>query len=181
AAHRLDPTIDFRADRNANGTLASLLVRGYASDPKIDFVSNPSRPRDEVLSILLFGTDRNSLSSTQLASLGLAIVQIGGGSAFDPMGKVRSTLGLDHLAIGGGNSVGKGAASVEAGKYVMKGVYVGAKEGLSGKGAQAQVKVDLTKRLQLNTTVGTGGQVTGFTTPENDPGSSVGLSYGIDY
>ncbi|MCX8666525.1 translocation/assembly module TamB domain-containing protein [Acetobacteraceae bacterium B3987] len=180
-AHRLDPTIDFRADRNANGTLASLLVRGYASDPKIDFVSNPSRPRDEVLSILLFGTDRNSLSSTQLASLGLAIVQIGGGSAFDPMGKVRSTLGLDHLAIGGGNSVGQGAASVEAGKYVMKGVYVGAKEGLSGKGAQAQVKVDLTKRLQLNTTVGTGGQVTGFTTPENDPGSSVGLSYGIDY
>lgn len=180
-AHRLDPTIDFRADRNANGTLASLLVRGYASDPKIDFVSNPSRPRDEVLSILLFGTDRNSLSSTQLASLGLAIVQIGGGSTFDPMGKVRSTLGLDHLAIGGGNSVGRGAASVEAGKYVMKGVYVGAKEGLSGKGAQAQVKVDLTKRLQLNTTVGTGGQVTGFTTPENDPGSSVGLSYGIDY
>ena len=181
AAHKLDPTIDFRADRNANGTLASLLVKGYASDPKIDFVSNPSRPRDEVLSILLFGTERSSLSSTQLASLGLAIVQIGGGSAFDPMGKVRGALGLDHLAIGGGGSVGNGAASVEAGKYVMKGVYVGAKEGLSGKGAQAQVKVDLTKRLQLNTTVGTGGQVTGFTTPENDPGSSIGLSYGIDY
>lgn len=181
AAHKLDPTVDFRADRNANGTLASLLVRGYASNPKIDFVSNPSRPRDEVLSILLFGADRSSLSSTQLASLGLAVVQIGGGSAFDPMGKVRSSLGLDHLAIGGGNSVGNGAASVEAGKYVMKGVYVGAKEGLSGKGAQAQVKVDLTKRLQLNTTVGTGGQVTGFTTPENDPGSSIGLSYGIDY
>ena len=181
AAHKLDPTIDFRADRNANGTLASLLVKGYASDPKIDFVSNPSLPRDEVLSILLFGADRSSLSSTQLASLGLAIVQIGGGSAFDPMGKVRGALGLDHLAIGGGSSVGNGAASVEAGKYVMKGVYVGAKEGLSGKGAQAQVKVDLTKRLQLNTTVGTGGQVTGFTTPENDPGSSVGLSYGIDY
>ncbi|MCX5615812.1 translocation/assembly module TamB domain-containing protein [Bombella sp. TMW 2.2559] len=181
AAHKLDPTIDFRADRNANGTLASLLVKGYASNPKIDFVSTPSLPRDEVLSILLFGTDRGSLSSTQLASLGLAIVQIGGGSAFDPMGKVRGALGLDHLAIGGGNSVGNGAASVEAGKYVMKGVYVGAKEGLSGKGAQAQVKVDLTKRLQLNTTVGTGGQVTGFTTPENDPGSSIGLSYGIDY
>ncbi|MUG04729.1 hypothetical protein GM556_04100 [Bombella sp. ESL0378] len=181
AVHKLDPTIDFRADRNADGTLASLLVRGYASEPKFEFVSNPQLPRDEVLSILLFGTKRSSLSPAQLASLGVAVVQIGGGSAFDPMSKVRNGLGLDHLAIGGGSSVGNGGTSLEAGKYITKRVYVGAREGLSSKGTQAQVKVDLTKRLQLNTTIGTGGQVTGFTTPENDPGSSIGLSYGIDY
>lgn len=179
--NKIDPTVDFRADRNANGTLASLLVSGHASTPKIDFVSTPQLPRDEVLSILLFGQNRGSLSATQLAELGAAVVQITGGSAFDPLGTVRNTLGLDHLGIGGGGSVENGGSSVEAGKYVMKGVYVGAREGLSGKGAQAQVRVDLTKNLKLNTTVGTGGQVTGFTTPENDPGSSVGLSYGIDY
>lgn len=181
STHKLDPIVDFRADRNAEGTLASLLVTGYASAPKFDFVSTPSLPRDEVLSILLFGVNRAVLSPMQLASLGLAIVQIGGGSAFDPMGRVRSALGLDHLAIGGGSSVGNGEANVEAGKYVMKGVYVGAREGLSGKATQAQVKIDITKDLKFNATVGTGGQVTGFTTPENDPGSSIGLSYGIDY
>lgn len=179
--NKLDPTIDFRADRNANGTLASLLVTGHASAPKIDFTSSPQLSRDEVLALLLFGQSRASLSATQLAELGAAVVQISGGSSFDPLGKVRDTLGLDHLGIGGGGSVENGGTSVEAGKYIMKGVYVGAKEGLSGKGAQAQVRVDLTKNLKLNTTVGTGGQVTGFTTPENDPGSSVGLSYGIDY
>lgn len=179
--NKLDPTIDFRADRNANGTLASLLVTGHASAPKIDFASSPQLSRDEILSLLLFGQSRASLSATQLAELGAAIVQITGGSSFDPIGTVRNTLGLDHLGVGGGGSVENGGTSVEAGKYVMKGVYVGAKEGLSGKGAQAQVRVDLTKNLKLNTTVGTGGQVTGFTTPENDPGSSVGLSYGIDY
>ncbi|MBS1029884.1 translocation/assembly module TamB domain-containing protein [Gluconobacter cerinus] len=179
--HKLDPTLDFRADRNAKGTLASLLVTGYASAPKIDFSSVPTQPRDEVMAILLFGTDAHSLSTTQLAELAAAVAQLAGGSSFDPLGKVRNALGLDRLAVGGGGGVDNGGTSVEAGKYVMKGVYVGAKQATSGSGTQAQVQIDLTKRLKLNTTVGTGGQVTGFTTPENDPGSSVGLSYGFDY
>ncbi|WP_029605459.1 translocation/assembly module TamB domain-containing protein [Kozakia baliensis] len=179
--HKLDPTLDFRADRNVQGTLASLLVTGYASEPKIDFTSSPSLPRDQVLAMLLFGTTTASLSTTQMAELGAAVAQIAGGSSFDPLGKIRNTLGLDRFAVGGGNGVDNGGASLEAGKYVMKGVYVGAKQATSGSGTQAQVQVDLTKRLKLNTTVGTGGQVNGFTTPENDPGSSVGLSYGFDY
>lgn len=179
--HKLDPTLDFRADRNASGTVASLLVTGYASAPKIDFASTPSLPRDQVLSILLFGTDSHSLSTTQLAELGAAVVQLAGGSAFDPLSKVRNMLGLDRLAVGGGSGMDNGGTSVEAGKYVMKGVYVGAKQATSGSGTQAQVQIDLTKRLKFNTTVGTGGQVTGFTTPENDPGSSIGLSYGYSY
>ncbi|GAC87071.1 hypothetical protein Gbth_028_104 [Gluconobacter thailandicus F149-1 = NBRC 100600] len=179
--HKLDPSLDFRADRNAKGTLASLLVTGYASAPKIDFASVPTQPRDEVLAILLFGTDAHSLSTTQLAELAAAVAQLAGGSSFDPLGKVRNALGLDRLAVGGGSGVDNGGTSVEAGKYVMKGVYVGAKQATSGSGTQAQVQIDLTKRLKLNTTVGTGGQVTGFTTPENDPGSSIGLSYGFDY
>lgn len=179
--HKLDPTLDFRADRNVQGTLASLLVTGYASAPKIDFKSNPEQPRDQVLAMLLFGTTTAKLSTTQLAELAAAVAQLTGGSGFDPLGTIRNSLGLDRLAIGGGNGVGNGGTSVEAGKYVMKGVYVGAKQATSGSGTQAQVQVDLTRHLKLNTTVGTGGQVTGFTTPENDPGSSVGLSWGIDY
>ncbi|WP_240993599.1 translocation/assembly module TamB domain-containing protein [Asaia bogorensis] len=179
--HKLDPSLDFRADRNVQGTVASLVVGGYASAPKIDFTSQPSLPRDQVLAMLLFGSSTASLSPTQLASLAAAVAQITGGSSFDPLDKVRGFLGLDRLAVGGGSGVNNGGASLEAGKYVMKGVYVGAKQATSGSGTQAQVQVDLTKRLKLNTTVGTGGQITGFTTPENDPGSSVGLSYGFDY
>lgn len=82
---------------------------------------------------------------------------------------MRNLLGLDRLAIGGGGGVNNGGSSVEAGKYVMKGVYVGAKQATSGSGTQAQVQIDLTKRLKFNTTVGTGGQVTGFTTPRTTP------------
>lgn len=180
-SHKLDPTLDFEADRVVNGETAMLKVGGYASAPKISFVSNPPLPQDQVLAMLLFGTDAHSLSSTQMVELGTALATLTGMTSFDPMGTLRKTLHLDRLAIGGGSGVGNGGTTVEAGKYVMKGVYVGAKQATSGSGTQAQVQVDLTKHLKLNTTVGTGGNVTGFTTPENDPGSSVGLLWQYRY
>jgi translocation and assembly module TamB len=44
------------------------------------------------------------------------------------------------------------------------------------------VQIDITRHLKLDTTLGTGGgtPATG-TTIDNDPGSSVGLTYQIDY
>ncbi|PAK79298.1 translocation/assembly module TamB domain-containing protein [Acetobacter fabarum] len=179
--HKLDPTLDFEADRAVEGQTAMLKVGGYASAPKISFDSIPSLPQDQVLAMLLFGTDARSLSSTQMVEVGTALATLTGLTTFDPMGTLRKTLHLDRLAVGGGSGVGNGGTSVEAGKYVMKGVYVGAKQATSGSGTQAQVQVDLTNHLKLNTTVGTGGSVTGFTTPENDPGSSVGLVWQYRY
>ena len=179
--HKLDPTLDFEADRSVEGQTAMLKVGGYASAPKISFDSLPALPQDQVLAMLLFGTDARSLSSTQMVEVGAALATLTGLTTFDPMGTLRKTLHLDRLAVGGGSGVGNGGTSVEAGKYVMKGVYVGAKQATSGSGTQAQVQVDLTSHLKLNTTVGTGGSVTGFTTPENDPGSSVGLLWQYRY
>ncbi|MBB2204897.1 translocation/assembly module TamB domain-containing protein [Gluconacetobacter takamatsuzukensis] len=178
----IDPTLDFEAERGTNAGTAQLIVGGYASAPKITFSSTPPLSQDQIMAMLLFGTDAQSLSTAQMAEIAAAVATLTGGSAFDPLGKVRSTLGLDRLQLTGGSGVGNGnSTSVEAGKYVMRGVYVGAKQATSGSGTQAQVQVDLTRRLKLNTTVGTGGNVTGFTTPENDPGSSVGLSYQFNY
>ena len=70
---------------------------------------------------------------------------------------------------------------VEAGKYVATGVYVGTRQGLNG-GTQARVQIDLTRHLKLDTLIGTGGgtPATG-TTIDNDPGSSVGLTWQFDY
>lgn len=178
----IDPTLDFEAERATSAGTAKLIVGGYASAPKITFSSTPPLSQDQIMAMLLFGTDAQSLSTAQMAEIAAAVATLTGGSAFDPLGKIRNTLGLDRLQLTGGSGVGKGTGtSVEAGKYVMRGVYVGAKQATSGSGTQAQVQVDLTRRLKLNTTVGTGGNVTGFTTPENDPGSSIGLSYQFDY
>jgi translocation and assembly module TamB len=59
-------------------------------------------------------------------------------------------------------------------------VFVGAKQSTAGF-SQAVVDVDLSKHLKLQTRLGNGTATTQGTTPENDPGSSVGVMYQFEY
>ena len=179
--NRIDPTLDFQADSTSGNVTATLKVGGYADAPTISLSSSPELPQDEVLARLLFGQSLKQLSPFQIASIAAALADLSGvgGGGVDPLSRVRKGLGLDRLSLGS-SATGNGA-SVEAGRYVARGVYVGAKQGTSG-GTQAQVQIDLTRRLKLQTTIGTGGGTpsTGIT-PDNDPGSSVGLKYQFEY
>ncbi len=180
----LDPTLDFLAESTVQEYTADLAVTGYASKPKITLSSTPSLPQDQILGLLLFGSTTASLSPFQIAQIATALASLsGGGGGFDPIGTVRNTLGLDRLTVGSDTSSNSSSsgASIEGGKYVTKRVYVGARESTGGGGTQALVQIDITKRLKAFTTVGTGGNVTGATTPENDPGSNVGLKYQFRY
>ncbi len=178
---KIDPTINFVAESSQGGITATLTITGYADAPKIGLSSLPELPQDEVLAHLLFGQSMSSLSPLQIAEIGAALAEISGvtGGGGGPLSSIRKGLGLDRLSVGGGTN-GAGA-SVEAGRYVARGVYVGAKQATSGGGGtQAQVQIDLTRRLKLDTQFGTGGSTQGAT-PQNDPGSYVGLSYQFEY
>jgi len=176
---KLDPTINFVAESTANSITATLTITGYADQPKIRLSSSPDLPQDEILAQLLFGQSVKQLTPFQVVQIAQALAAISGiGGGGDLLGGVRKGLGLDRLSVGAASGSGPGA-TVEAGKYVANGVYVGTKQGTSG-GAQAQVQIDLTKHLKLETQLGTGGTATGAT-PDNDPGSSIGLTYQIEY
>ena len=96
---------------------------------------------------------RNALDLTMRAAIAQAVAAMGGvGGGFDALGTVRRTLGLDRLAVGsatGGSATGgtETQTTVEAGRYIANGIYVGAKQNLSG-GTQTQVQVDITDRLK---------------------------------
>jgi len=177
-ANKLNPTIDFVAENTANGVTATLTVTGYADAPKIQLSSSPELPQDEVLAHLLFGQSVKQLSPFQVAEIAQAIASLGGGGGPNPLASVRKGLGLDRLTVG--SASGGGGATAEAGKYVANGIYVGTKHNMSG-GSQAQVQIDLTKRLKLESTVGTGGTPATGTTLDNDPGSNIGLTYQLEY
>jgi translocation and assembly module TamB len=190
---KIVPTLDFTADNTSGGVKATLNVGGYADAPTITLSSIPEMPQDEILSRLLFGVSVTQLSSLQLAQIGAALATmggVGGGGHFNPINAVQRKLGLDRLAIGGGSSNagavtgGAGetsnAATIEAGRYVSRRVYIGGKQSTNGS-TQAQVQIDLTKSLKLQTTLGTGGGTVQGATPQNDPGSSIGITYGFEY
>lgn len=97
-------------------------------------------------------------------------------------GRVQATpakgLKLREVSVSGGDD--KSGPSGEAGRYTSRRVYVGARQSTSGA-TQARVQVDLSRRLKLETSLGSGGGTLQGTTPENDPGTRVGLVYQFEY
>ncbi len=187
---RIDPTLDFTtAQITVADATVYLHIYGYADAPQFDFISNPpGLPQDTIMAYLLFGESPSQLSALQLAQIGAAIATLSGvgGSGYNPLVALQKTLGLDRLSVATattttptGATENTGAA-IEAGRYVSRRVYVEAKQSTTGT-SQVQVDIDLSKHLKLQTRLGNGTAITQGTTPENDPGSSIGLSYQFEY
>lgn len=190
----IDPTLDFTASAviptvvgSTGGGSVTLHITGYADAPKIELTSTTGQSQDEIMALLLFGEPASQLSALQLAQVGAALATLSGigGGGNSPLTRVQRFLGLDRLSVGQattttatGATENSGAA-IQAGRYVTRRVYVEAKQSTTGQ-SQVEVDVDLTKHLKLQTRLGNGTAVQG-TTPENDPGSSVGLSYQFEY
>jgi translocation and assembly module TamB len=183
---KIDPTLDFTAQTTLADTTATLRITGLADAPRFAFSSTPQLPQDEIMARLLFGENAAQLTALQAAQISYALATLSGVGSDGPLVKLQRTLGLDRLSVGSnttttatGATQSSGAA-IAAGRYVTKRVYIEGKQTTTGT-SQVQVDVDLTKHLKLQTRLGNGTAITQGTTPENDPGSSIGLSYQFEY
>jgi translocation and assembly module TamB len=173
-----DPSIHFVATSSSSSIVATLTVSGSVSKPKITLSSVPDMPQDEILSQLLFNTSTSKLSPFQLAQIGAALASLSGATGgFDPLESLRTTFGLDRLSVGSSST---GSPTLEAGRYVARGVYVGAKQSASGSGTQATVQIDLAKGLKLETTAGSGSASATGSAGSADA-ASVGITYQFEY
>lgn len=193
--NRMVPSLNFVASSYSGGITATLTVTGYADAPVISLSSTPPLPQDEILARLLFGESVAQLTPLQIAGIGTALVSVSGvgGGGFNPLNTVQQALGLNRLVIssgtgstgstaaGGAAAQNNSGATIEAGRYISNRLYVGARQSTTGT-TQAQVQIDLTRNWKLQTTISSGGgPVQGVVTPQNDPGSSIGMSYQFEY
>jgi len=185
---RIDPTLDFTAQSTVADSTVVLHITGLADAPQFELSSTPQLPQDEILARLLFGQSASQLSALQVAQIGAALATLGGvgGNGLNPLAKLQRSLGLDRLSITGGTNgtttstaQSNSGATITAGRYVSNRVFVGGRQSTNGF-TQVEVDVDLTKGLKLQTRLGNGTATQG-TTPENDPGDSIGLSYQFEY
>ena len=182
---KIDPTLDFTAQTMALDASVTLRITGVADAPQFELTSVPALPQDEILARMLFGENAGQLSALQAAQLGAALVTLtGAGGGINPLVELQKHLGLDRLAVGSSDpvpgSTQNTGATIEAGRYVTNRIFVNLKQNTTGS-TQLQADVDLTNKLKLQTRVGTGTATVQGTTPDNDPGSSVGLSYRFEY
>jgi translocation and assembly module TamB len=184
--NKIDPTLDFLASSQVLDVTATIRITGLADSPKIELSSTPELPQDEILARLLFGQPAATLTALQVVQIGAALTTLSGGGGLNPVAKIQKALGLDRLAVGSNTTTTAtgtqqtSGASIEAGRYVSSRVFVAVKESTTGS-SQLAVDVDLTKHLKLQTKLGNGNTSAQGTTPENDPGSSVGLAYQFEY
>jgi translocation and assembly module TamB len=188
---KIDPTLDFTAQTTVVDVTATVRITGLADSPKIELSSTPDLPQDEILARLLFGESASQLTALQVVQIGAALASLGGGGGgLNPVAKLQKVLGLDRLSVASGSSTGTSStsntstsnsgATIEAGRYVSPRVFVAVRESTTGT-SQLAVSVDLTKHLKLQTRLGNGSTSAQGTTPENDPGSSLGIAYQFEY
>jgi translocation and assembly module TamB len=184
----IDPTLDFTAQTTVGTTTVTLKITGQADAPQFELTSSPPLGQDEIMAQLLFGTSIQQLSGLQVAQIGATLATlsgVGGDSGLNPLAKLQKSLGLDRLNVGAGTTYTatgpeSSGASISAGRYITKRIYVEGKQTSQGT-SQLETDVDLTKHLKLQTRVGNGNASVQGVTPDNDPGSSVGLLWQFEY
>ncbi|MCB4821100.1 translocation/assembly module TamB domain-containing protein [Roseicella aerolata] len=180
ASGTLVPRLDLTAQSRAGSTTILVNVEGPPNDPKVTFTSTPELPQDEVLARLLFDRPTSNLSPFEIAQIAAAVAQLTGvgGGAANPLDKVRGLLGLDRLGVTSGQQAGQAAGqaggqqgpTVEAGRYVAPGVFLGIRQGTQGGQTGVGVQVEITPRLKLEGQTATG-----------PAGDRLGLSYEFEY
>ncbi|GGG26971.1 hypothetical protein GCM10010964_13600 [Caldovatus sediminis] len=183
----LAPELDFLASARVRGDTLRVAIEGTAEAPQVTFSSTPELPEEEVAARLLFGRPAGGLSPFELVRLADALAGATGigpaeGAAGGVLERLRRGLGLDRLAVGaepeiGRRETGPAAPTLEAGRYVAEGVYLGLRQGTDASAApRVAVEIELRPRLKLEAETGGGAGGSG-----PDSGSRVGLSYEFEY
>jgi translocation and assembly module TamB len=153
----LDPVLDMLAETQADSITAQVSITGRASNPKFDFSSVPSLPRDEVLSRLLFKKASGQLSPFEAVQLARAVAQLtglsgGGGGVLE---EIRKSLGLDALDI---TNNAEGGPAVGVGRYINDRIYLGVQQGAQAGSSRVTVNVDVTKHIKVQGQVAPDGE-----------------------
>jgi translocation and assembly module TamB len=151
---RIDPRLDFVASTTVQSTTINVEIGGTARAPLIAVTSVPSLPPDEAMALLLFGKPASGLSAFELAQAAQGLAELTGqASGSGMLSRLRTGLGLDRLSVGSGTNANS-PVSLEAGRYVAPGVYVGARQGATGNSSRGVVQVDVLEHVKIEGDVG---------------------------
>ena len=151
---RIDPRLDFVANTTVQSTTITVTIEGTARAPKVAVSSSPSLPPDEAMALLLFGKPASGLSVFELAQAAQGLAELTGqASGSSVLGRLRGGLGLDRLSVNSGSNA-NAPVSVEAGRYVAPGIYVGARQGATGNSSRGVVQVEVLDHVKIEGDIG---------------------------
>lgn len=148
----LKPYLQFSSTTNTSDGTATIEISGPIDAPEITVYSDPPRPSEEALALLLFGDNFDNLSPLALAQMAASVAQLSGATD-GASGTVREGLGTDTAEIGGAEG---GGAQLGAGSYIAENIYTDFSINTRGE-SELQLNLDVTESLTLRGTVDNAG------------------------
>lgn len=162
-----EAVLDIRATDQIDDLTVVVAVTGTASAPKLTFTSEPELPQDEVLARVLFGKNTGQLTPLEAVQLAAAVAELTGvtGGTGGFLDTARRSLGLDVLRLGGGENggsagnrrqeeaAGQPSATVTAGKYITKDVFVGVEQGTAAGSTAATVEIEVFPHVSVHSRI----------------------------
>ncbi|MDE4143317.1 MAG: translocation/assembly module TamB domain-containing protein [Pseudophaeobacter sp. bin_em_oilr2.035] len=160
----LVPYLEFRSSAQTEQGSATLEISGLIDAPEIKVTSEPPRPSEEALALLLFGDNIKDLSPLALARLAASALQLSGrgGQTQDTL---RQSTGADDAEVGL-DSLGAGRLGL--GGYISENVYTDVDVNTRGD-SELSINLDLSKSLTVSGKVDSEGE------------SGLGLFFKRDY
>lgn len=162
---QLEPFIEFGATTTTSDGSATLEIIGPLSSPEINVTSDPDRPPEEALAMLIFGNQFSNLSPLKIAQLATSLAQLRGGGGGKTKGKIRDSLGVDTIDL---TQDEDGNAQVGAGTYVSDNIYTDISVNTKGE-TELNINLDVSDNLTIKGTVDSTGS------------SGLGLFFERDY
>ncbi|NIZ14252.1 translocation/assembly module TamB domain-containing protein, partial [Phaeobacter sp. HF9A] len=160
----LQPYLKFSSSATTEQGTATLEISGPMDSPQIQVTSEPARPSEEALALLLFGDniqDISPLALARLASSALTLSGRGGGT----QKALRNGTGADNVDFGTNNL---GVGQLGLGGYLADNVYTDLNVTTQGD-SELTINLDLTKSLTVTGKADSAG------------GTGIGLVYKRDY
>ena len=159
----LRPYLEFAATSNTQNGTASLEIAGQLNDLDVTVTSEPPKPDEQALALLLFDDQFDDLSPLRVAQLAASLNRLRGGR--DTLGDAARKAGIDSFSVAEDET---GNPSVGVGGYVSENVYTDVTVNLRGD-TEVNINLEVTDSLTLKGTV------------DNTGGGGIGLVFEKDY
>jgi len=156
-------SLNVHGELQLDATKVIAIFKGPINNPQLFLYSNPTLPEKEVLSLVLFDKHSSEISPLQALQLAQTVSSLSGERIGpDVLGNIRRTVGLDRLDIGStATQNGNNELSVQAGKYLSRGVYIMVSKSINADNSRVGVEANLTPSIKVKGEMGaeTGGQM----------------------
>ncbi|KIC41342.1 hypothetical protein RA27_11355 [Ruegeria sp. ANG-R] len=144
----LTPYIEFESSTSTSDGTATIEIAGPLDSPEVDVFSDPERPTEEALAMLLFGNRFSELSPFVIAQMAASLAQLSGAGG-DATKGVREATGLDTIDVGATEG---GAGRLGAGAYLSDNLYTDFTVNTEGD-TEVNLNLDVTDSFTVRGTV----------------------------